>query len=243
LRVGCSGWNYAHWRHGVFYPEGLRQSRWLAYYAERFDTVEVNSTFYRLPSLETVRHWAEQTPDGFTFAVKASRYLTHVKRLRDVEQGSERLLSRLRPLLDAGKLGPVLWQLPPNLERDDDLLIAALAALPETVEHAFEFRHVSWLNDDVDALLRRRNVALVVADRAGSPELIRREQTAKLVYVRFHAAAGNGNYTNAELGRWRRRLGQWARDRDVFAYFNNDWQGFAVENALVLRDGAAASAH
>jgi uncharacterized protein YecE (DUF72 family) len=237
LRVGCSGWNYSHWRHGVFYPEGLPQRSWLPFYAQRFDTVEVNSTFYGLPSTATVRRWAGEVPDEFVFAVKASRYLTHVRRLRGIESGLDRLLDRLAPLADDGKLGPMLWQLPPTLERNDRLLDDALGLLPRAVEHAFEFRHESWFCEPVYESLREHGVALVVADRAGSPGLSHAELTADLVYVRFHAAPGDGSYTHRSLGRWRSRLHTWAQTRAVYAYFNNDWRGFAPENAAFLARG------
>jgi uncharacterized protein YecE (DUF72 family) len=237
LRVGCSGWNYEHWRNRVFYPPRLPQRKWLAFYAERFDTVEVNATFYRLPDRSTVERWARETPEGFLFAVKASRYLTHVKRLRDVEGGVTRFMTRIGSLLDAGKVGPILWQLPPNLERDDALLAATLGVLPDSARHAFEFRHPSWFDDEVASVLRTHNAALVVAHRAGSPDLTRTQLTADFVYLRFHAGPGDGNYSHSQLGRWRRRLREWAGDRDVYAYFNNDWCGYAIENAAVLRDG------
>ena len=122
VRIGLSGWNYAHWRNGVLYPPRLPAARWLEFYAERFDTVEVNSTFYRLPRADAVARWVEQTPDGFLFSVKASRYLTHIKRLRDLGPGLERFLERIEPLLDSPKLGPLLWQLPPTFRCDHERL-------------------------------------------------------------------------------------------------------------------------
>ena len=130
IRIGCSGWNYPSWRGGAFYPRGLPASRWLAFYAERFDTVEVNATFYRLPHRDAVARWADDTPRAFTFAVKVSRYLTHIKRLRDTAVYIERFLERIEPLADAAKLGPLLWQLPPTFQRDDERLAAALSDLP-----------------------------------------------------------------------------------------------------------------
>jgi uncharacterized protein YecE (DUF72 family) len=154
IRIGCSGWNYRDWREN-FYPLGTPASRWLTHYASVFDTVEVNATFYRLPELKTTRTWAEQVPDDFVFAIKASRYLTHMRRLREMEAGLERFWERLEPLRDAGKLGPVLWQLPERFNRDDETLAGALAALPPA-KHCFEFRHASWFADDVYRLLERR---------------------------------------------------------------------------------------
>jgi uncharacterized protein YecE (DUF72 family) len=232
VRVGCSGWSYPHWK-GRLYPERERESGWLVRYAESFDTVEVNATFYRLPRRSTVAGWAERTPEKFTFAVKASRYLTHVKRLRDLPAGLARLEERLQPLRAAQKLGPILWQLPESFRRDDERLAGALERLPEG-RHAFEFRHASWFDEDVFALLREHRVALVVADRAGLPEAPWID-TAGWWYVRLHhgRAGRRGNYSRAELERWAARLR--GRRGDAFVFFNNDWEGFAPENAATLR--------
>ena len=230
VRIGCSGWNYAHWR-GVVYPENVPKRRWLAYYAQWFDTVEVNATFYRLPERTTVARWAEATPRGFCFAVKSSRYLTHVKRLRDLPPGIERFYERIEPLAEARKLGPVLWQLPPRFRRDDDLLADALAVLPAG-RHAFEFRDETWFADPVYDLLRGHDAALVVADRApkGPTPWV---DTADWAYLRFHhGRARRGAYGREALHTWARRIG--AARGDVYAYFNNDWEGFAVANARTL---------
>ena len=237
IRVGCSGWNYAHWRNGVFYPPRLASRAWLGFYAERLDTVEVNATFYRLPRPDVVARWVVGSPLDFRFAVKASRYLTHVKRLADLPQHAAILLGRLAPLVASTKLGPMLWQLPPTFARDDSRLAEALAGLPHGIRHAFEFRHESWFVDAVYELLRRHHVALVVADRAGAAGLRRDVRTAGFAYVRFHAGweGGNGNYSHPELDGWAERLSQWAEHGDVYAYFNNDWEGYAIENALYLR--------
>ena len=167
IRVGCSGWNYADWR-GVLYPPGCPQRKWLQRYAEVFDTVEVNNTFYRLPTLDAVRGWVAQTPPDFVFAVKSSRYLTHVKRLTDMDRGVARLLERLEPLTASPKMGPMLWQLPGNFRRDDERLAFALEHLPPG-RHAFEFRHESWFADDVLAALRAHGVALVIGDHPERP--------------------------------------------------------------------------
>jgi len=236
VRVGLSGWNYAHWRDGVFYPSRLPASRWLDFYAGRFDTVEVNSTFYRLPRRDAVARWVEQSPAGFLFAVKASRYLTHVKRLRDLGPGLERFLERIEPLLDSPKLGPLLWQLPPTLRRDHDRLAGALERLPRGLRHCVEFRHPSWFVDDTYALLREHGVALVIADRPEVNDFQAHELTAGWTYVRFHAGTRGrrGNYSESELREWAERLRAWSRTHDVFAYFNNDWEGFAPRNAARL---------
>jgi uncharacterized protein YecE (DUF72 family) len=237
IRIGCSGWSYAHWR-GVLYPGSLSTSRWLEIYAESFDTVEINATFYRLPTVRTVEGWAARTPDDFLFAVKASRYLTHVKRLRDLVEGVQRMDACIEPLRRTAKLGPVLWQLPPDFPRDDDALASALDSLTPG-RHAFEFRDPSWFADDVYDLLRRHGAALVVADRApgdASPWV----DTAPWSYLRFHSGRGrNGNYSARELRAWADRVA--SGTGDVFAYFNNDWQGFAIDNARTLRALVASS--
>ena len=237
IRIGCSGWSYAHWR-GVFYPRSGSTSRWLEIYAQSFDTVEINATFYRLPTVRTVEGWAASTPDDFLFAVKASRYLTHVKRLRDLAEGVERMDARIEPLRRAGKLGPVLWQLPPHFPRDDDALASALEVLTPG-RHAFEFRDPTWFADEVYDLLRRRGAALVVADRSPGDDAPWID-TAPWSYLRFHSGRGrSGNYSARELRAWADRLA--SRTGDVFAYFNNDWQGFAIDNARTLRALVASS--
>jgi uncharacterized protein YecE (DUF72 family) len=231
IRIGCSGWSYEHWR-GVLYPQRGSTSRWLELYAESFDTVEINATFYRLPSAKTVEGWATKAPDDFLFAVKASRYLTHVKRLRSIADGVKRMDARIEPLRGARKLGPILWQLPPHFDRDDDRLESALEAISPG-RHAFEFRDPSWFAEPVYDILRRHDAALVVADRSpggASPWV----DTAGWSYLRFHAGRGrNGNYSERQLGEWAERVRE-ARG-DVFVYFNNDWEGFAIENARALR--------
>ena len=235
IRVGCSGWNYADWR-GVLYPPGCPQRKWLQRYAEVFDTVEVNNTFYRLPTLDAARGWVAQTPPDFAFAVKSSRYLTHVKRLTDMDRGVARLLERLEPLTASPKMGPMLWQLPGNFRRDDERLAFALEHLPPG-RHAFEFRHESWFADDVLAALRTHGVALVIGDHPERPWQ-RHELTADFAFVRLHHGrrGRRGNYSATELDEWAHELRRLARRADVFSYFNNDWEGFAVRNALGMRE-------
>jgi uncharacterized protein YecE (DUF72 family) len=233
--VGCSGWNYAHWRELV-YPKGLPTRRWLAYYAELFDTVEVNNTFYRLPRRESVAAWIAETPPGFLFAVKASRYLTHMKRLTDLGRGVERFYERIDPLVRSPKMGPVLWQLPENFHRDDERLASALAGLPPG-RHCVEFRHPSWFREEVYALLRERGAALVIGDHPERP-FQTYELTADWTFIRFHhgSRGRGGNYSERELEDWARRIQSWREKADVFAYFNNDWMGYAVKNGLRLRE-------
>jgi uncharacterized protein YecE (DUF72 family) len=230
-RIGCSGWNYASWKEDVY--GGAPSTSWLTIYASLYDTVEVNSTFYRLPTAKTTQRWAETTPHRFTFAVKASRYLTHVKRLRDLQPGLERMYKSLRPLIRTGKLGPILWQLPATLQRDDDRLQAAVAVLPPGL-HAFEFRHSSWFAEDIYEILRRHGIAVVIADHAARP-LPTPPSTASWAYVRLHFGhrGRNGNYSRSEILEWAERIQSW--QRPTWVYFNNDWEAFAPANARELR--------
>ncbi len=247
MHVGCSGWNYGDWRP-LIYPKGLATRDWLERYAELFDTVEVNSTFYRLAKRDAVERWVTRTPEGFVFAVKASRYLTHVKRLADMKDGIARFYERIEPLIDAGRLGPVLWQLPENFHRDDERLRSALEVLPAG-RHAFEFRHASWFAPEVYALLRRHGAALVVGDHPARP-FQTYESTAPWRFVRLHygSRGRRGNYSESELEQWARRLDQWRRGQECFVYLNNDWEAFAPRNARWLsrrldelaREGARA---
>jgi uncharacterized protein YecE (DUF72 family) len=234
VRIGCSGWNYAHWRERV-YPKGLPQRGWLEHYAALFDTVEVNTTFYRLPRREAVASWVEESPEGFLFTVKASRYLTHVKRLRDMDQGVARFYERIEPLVRSPKLGPVLWQLPPTFRRDDERLVGALDSLPAG-RHCFEFRHESWFVPEIYARLREHGVALVIGDHPERPWQAQ-ELTADWTFLRFHYGrrGRNGNYSERELDEWAKRIDGWRRRVEVLAYFNNDWEGYAVKNALGLQ--------
>ena len=235
LRIGCSGWNYAHWRNGVFYPPRCPDRLWLEYYARFFDTVEVNATFYRLPTRSAVANWVRQSPPGFLFTIKASRYLTHIKRLSDLGAGLATFYDRIEPLVRSPKLGPVLWQLPESFHRNDERLSAALAALPPG-RHCFEFRHASWFADDVYALLRRHGAALVIGDAPKRP-FQTHELTTDWTFIRFHYGhrGRNGNYSERELEEWARRIEDWRRNVDVYAYFNNDWHGYAVYNGQWLR--------
>jgi len=246
-RIGCSGWNYKSWK-GRFYPDGLKPADWLRYYAGVFDTVEINASFYRLPPPETFATWREQTPDGFLAAVKASRYLTHLKQLRDPEAPVQRLLESATGL--GPRLGPILYQLPariehdlPRLDRFLDALPSAWAAdgTPQPLRHVIEFRHRSWYVADVFARLADRGVALCLHDKLGSE--IAGPAVGPFTYVRFHGTSGayHGSYGDAALDAWADRLGaEWRAGREVYAYFNNDPDAVATMNARTLRDKVRA---
>ncbi len=235
VHVGCAGWAYPHWRERL-YPKGLPQRRWLSHYAERYDTVEVNSTFYRLASTSAVETWVEQSPKGFVFAVKASRYLTHRKKLNNIGPYIGRFYEPLEALADANKLGPTLWQLAESFHCNVERLADALSALPDG-RHAFEFRHASWFTDEIYELLRRHRVALVISDEASRWAKTPHVRTADWTYVRFHhgSRGRHGNYSESEIESWARRISQWRRDMEVFAYFNNDAEGYALRNADRLK--------
>jgi uncharacterized protein YecE (DUF72 family) len=236
VRIGCSGWSYRDWRGGL-YPDGLPARRWLERYAEVFDTVEVNATFYRLPQRETAEKWIDQVPADFLFAVKSSRYLTHIKRLHDIVGAVDRFWEPLEPWRRAHRLGPVLWQLPESFHRDDDLLAAALDVLPPA-RHCFEFRHPSWFCAPVRELLAERGASLAIGDDRRRP-LPAARPVGELAYLRLHygSRGRDGNYSSTELDSWRRRIAAWRSRREVFVYLNNDWRGFAPANARELRQG------
>jgi uncharacterized protein YecE (DUF72 family) len=230
LRVGTSGWQYDHWK-GIFYPEDLRKSGWFGHYAGHFDTVEVNNTFYHLPKAQTFDAWREQAPKGFRYALKFSRYGSHLKKLKDPQASVQAFLERAERLGEL--LGPILVQLPPNWEADAGRLRAFLDAAPKRHRWAVEFREASWLCEAVFDLLRRHQAALCVHDIIPDHP---RVTTADWVYLRFHGPGPWGSYTHQALsaaaGRIRAHL---ADGRDVYAYFNNDAHGHAVRNALDLR--------
>lgn len=239
LLIGTSGWQYRHWR-GRLYPAGLPQSRWLEHYAERFATVEVNATFYRLPRRETLERWRRRTPPDMVLAVKASRYLTHVRRLRDPAGPVGRLMDVVAGLGD--KLEPVLVQLPPGMRRDDGLLEAALAAFPAGTRVAVEFRDPSWDDARTRRLLERHAAALCMADRLSRHAEPRR--TADWGYLRLHEGRASPRpcYGRAALDAWARRLARlFGPDDDVFAYLNNDAAGCAPRDAAILARRASAA--
>jgi uncharacterized protein YecE (DUF72 family) len=228
--VGTSGWQYRDWR-GVLYPERLAQRRWLEHYTEHFPTVENNGSFYRLPKLSTFEDWRSQLPPGFTMALKASRFLTHVKRLRDPAEPVKRLMDAAAPL--GGRLGPILLQLPPNLQADADALADCLQCFPRGVRVAVEPRHESWWTDDVKAVLADHDAALCWADVRGRPATPL-WRTASWAYLRLHEGTAKPppSYGDKALRSWAERLAEtWPRRADAYVYFNNDSGGAAVRNA------------
>ena len=229
VRVGTSGWQYRDWRP-AFYPPRLPQSRWLEHYASAFATVESNYAFYNLPRAEVFEGWAERTPADFVMAVKVSRYLTHIRRLRQPEEPVRRFLERATRL--GSKLGPALLQLPPQMRADPGRLRETLAQFPPHVRVAVEFRHASWDTAEVRSILERHGAALCLADRRGA--LSPRWRTADWTYLRFHegGAAPRPCYGRAALDAWARRLADGFADAESFVYFNNDPRGCALANAI-----------
>ena len=234
LYVGTSGWQYPHWRR-VFYPDRLPQRSWLPYFADRFQTVEVNNTFYNLPEKAVFESWRKASPPDFVFALKMSRFLTHLKRLRDPEEPVHRFLERARGL--GSKMGPILIQLPPRFSLDVERLAHTLARFPRDVRLSVEFRDETWFVDETRELLERHQVALCLAD---SP---RRKQpawrTASWGFVRFHEGRGPRapGYDRDVLRRWVERIaGMWSSGDDVYVYFNNDARGYAIRDAITFAE-------
>jgi uncharacterized protein YecE (DUF72 family) len=233
IRIGTSGWYYGHWQ-GRFYPEDLPKSEWLAYYAKQFDTVEINNTFYHLPQEQTLKKWHKLAPENFLFAVKANRYITHIKKLKDTKDELQRFFNRVKLLKK--RLGPVLYQLPPSLRKNLELLGSFLKLLPKKYKAVFEFRNESWYEDDTFKLLDDFNAGFCIHDLGGklTPKII----TGGIIYIRFHGTTGRyaGSYTGPMLTEW----AKWIKENSkgvnaVYAYFNNDASGHAVENARTLK--------
>lgn len=233
VRIGCSGWQYKHWRE-IFYPKGLPQTRWFAFYAEHFDTVEINNSFYMLPKPATFDKWREQAPPGFCYAVKANRYLTQAKKLKECEEPVERMMTAARHLGD--RLGPILYQLPPSLKLDLDRLERFLRLVPKDVTNVFEFRDNSWNVPETYALLDRYGACLCIHDMPGSAS--ERVAPGPASYIRFHGSAGKywGRYADEVLLSWADWIASQARPgRPVWCYFNNDIHGHAIHDAQTLR--------
>lgn len=231
--IGTSGWSYDHW-DGVFYPQGMRKEERLSHYIKFFKTVEINNTFYHLPTHKAFKGWRESTPRGFIFSLKASRFITHMKKLKGVRGASNIFLKRATILRD--RLGPILFQLPPRWKCNVERLEGFLSLLPPDLLYAFEFRDDSWFEDNVFAVLKGRNSSLCIYHMPDflSPIKI----TADFVYIRFHGTGSlyGGKYSRSELIKWSEIIrGFGEKGLDIYAYFNNDAHGYAVENALELK--------
>lgn len=233
IRIGTSGWHYKHWV-GNFYPARTPGTKMLAHYIQQFDTVELNNSFYHLPKRPALEAWRNSTPKGFCFAVKGSRFLTHMKKLKDPELGLSRFLSCAEILEQ--KLGPILFQLPPHWEVDADRLRDFMGYLPTYHRYAFEFRNETWNTQEIYELLATHNMAYCVFDLAGYQSPI--EVTADFCYIRLHGPGGKyqGSYSQDALRRWAERIEGWrAEEKTVYVYFDNDQAGYAAENALTLK--------
>ncbi len=231
--VGTSGFSYHHWAE-IFYPHDVRRSDWLEYYAKHFNSVEINSSFYRLPQEKTFENWRGKTPEGFVFSIKGSRFITHTKRLL-IQQDSVDLFMQRAKGLDE-KLKVILWQFPPSFKSQPDRLANFLRLLRHyDYRYAFEFRHESWFTGEVYEILTKYNAALVTAD---SPDFSKAEvQTADFSYIRFHGGKYlyKSNYSPDEMKEWSKKIEKLSKSGDVFAYFNNDANAFAAKNAIELK--------
>ncbi|MGD2245263.1 MAG: DUF72 domain-containing protein [Candidatus Aminicenantes bacterium] len=233
VHIGTSGWHYDHWE-GPFYPEGTAKKEYLEFYAQRFLTAEINNTFYQVPHKNTLIRWRDAVPQNFIFSVKASRYITHMKKLKDPQQALSKFLKQVEVLGD--KLGPILFQLPPRWNVNPERLDSFLKALPASFRYTFEFRDPSWCQDCVYDLLTERDAAFCMYDfdRHQSPT----EVTAGFVYIRLHGPEGpyKGKYNSQSLSGWAGAIHAWAkREKEVFCYFDNDQSGYAAQNALDLK--------
>jgi uncharacterized protein YecE (DUF72 family) len=232
IHIGTSGWVYKHWK-GRFYPAEVRERDWLAFYAKHFDIVELNNTFYRLPPESAVDAWRDTTPSKFRFAVKGSRFITHMKKLKDPELALERFFQRVDRL--ERKLGPVLFQLPPHWPPDEARFAAFLEALPPGNRYTFEFRHPGWNNPEIERLLRKHNAAVCIFHLAGFQSPL--GHTANFTYIRLHGPGGKyqGSYPDSDLKIWADRLREWDL-ADAWVFFDNDDSGHAPANAARLRE-------
>ena len=234
IRIGTSGWYYNHWTE-LFYPADLPKSKWFEHYAKDFDTVEINNTFYHLPKEGFLKKWHVQAPKHFIYSVKANRYITHIKRLKDTSEALERFLERVNILKE--KLGPILYQLPPGLHKDLDLLKSFIKLLPKQLSAVFEFRHKSWFSEDTFKLLNQFRIGFCIHDMPGiiSPCVI----TADIIYIRFHGPTGKyaGSYSKSALQNWAEWLKEQTKEvRSIYAYFNNDIDANAIRNAKTLKE-------
>jgi uncharacterized protein YecE (DUF72 family) len=234
IHIGTSGWAYQHW-YDVFYPDDLASNKLLEFYSEHFDTVELNTTFYHLPKPSVFAAWYKKTPKNFIFSVKASRFITHVKKIKDCEEPWQRFINSAKELKE--KLGPILFQLPPSLKADKKGLEGLLEILPKKYSYCLEPRHETWFSEEIYDTLKKYYVALCLADSPKYPLKI--EITAPFVYIRFHGGKilYGSKYSEKELKTWAERIKNWQKQNmDVYVYFNNDYEGYAIENAKQLKE-------
>jgi uncharacterized protein YecE (DUF72 family) len=240
IRIGTSGYHYKHWI-GRYYPAGIKPAKMLEHYLRDFDSVELNNTFYRLPDESTFDAWRDSTPDDFLFAVKGSRFITHMIKLKDAQRGLTNFLPRAERLRE--KLGPILWQLPPGWKVNLERLEEFLSLLPREHRYAFELRNPTWMTDDVYELLRKYDAAFCIYELTGFQSPI--ELTANWTYIRLHGPTQfkyQGSYSDAQLEAWAKRIRTWSRKLDaIYVYFDNDDRAYAVDNALTLKKMVARS--
>jgi len=234
IRIGTSGWYYNHWTE-LFYPAELPKSKWFEYYAGYFDTVEINNTFYHQPKQESIKRWQRLAPEHFIYSVKANRYITHIKRLKDSAEPLDRFFEGVGLL--KRKLGPILYQLPPSMHKDLDVLETFIKLLPKKRLAVFEFRHKSWFSEDTYKLLDKLGIGFCVHDMPGivSPRIV----TGDIIYIRFHGSTGRyeGNYSKSALQNWAKWLKENTKQvQSIFAYFNNDIHANAISNAKTLKE-------
>jgi len=230
--IGTSGWHYKHWK-GTFYPGDIKDSEQLSYFIQKFKTVELNNSFYRLPAIETFRNWYQATPHDFIFSVKGSRYISHLKKLILDKQAVDEFLDHVAHLKE--KLGPILFQLPPRWEVNVERLSTFVSYLPKNQRFTFEFRNPTWYTEDIYQVLRQHHCAFCIYELAGhqSPEMV----TADFIYIRLHGPGNKyqGNYTDKSLKNWAKECKCWQREgKDVYVYFDNDQAGYAAFNAQRL---------
>jgi uncharacterized protein YecE (DUF72 family) len=233
IYIGTSGWSYKHWR-GTFYPQEIKVKDHFSYYLQHFNTVEINNTFYRMPSEETFLNWKKNSPDDFVYVIKANRFITHIKKLHDPDLIFTPFMDLVKLLGE--KVGPILFQLPPFMKSNLELLEAFLQQLPKEYRFVFEFRNSDWYRDEVYALLKKHNCAFCIYELAGHISPI--QITADFIYLRLHGPGNKyqGSYSDETLQEWADECLKWSQEKDVFVYFDNDEQGYAAFNALRLRE-------
>ena len=232
IHIGTSGFSYSHWKEN-FYPKGLAANKWLNFYSQFFSTVELNTTFYHLPSSKTVKNWHEQVPEGFLFSIKASGYITHQKRLHECKGSVELFYKIIKDLKN--KIGPILFQLPPSFKINKDRLLEFLEHLSSDYNYVFEFRHPSWYIDEIYEILQKKKIALCLTDLHG--KLSAEEITAPFTYIRLHGPQKSyeGFYGPAKLKVWKNKIEKWTPKTSVYCYFDNDEKAFAIQDAKTLQ--------